>query len=155
MTLKMKTLARVATFLALITNALIAYGQPSELLGVWVVDNDRPLWKARIVVEPDRISLGSPDCQNLPYLLIREVSLGPDGEVYALDIAAPPDKCRGYNDEKVIWHLRVKHGEKFTYMYLDTCPSIADLELLMQGKNRGCSGTYFATKETDGDPNAR
>ena len=61
MTLKMKTLARVATFLALITNALIAYGQPSELLGVWVVDNDRPLWKARIVVVPDRISLGSPD----------------------------------------------------------------------------------------------
>lgn len=144
----------VSTFFALTLHAHVACAQPNELFGVWVVDNDHPLWKATIVVEPNHISLGSPECQNLSYSLLKHVSLGTEGEVYPLDIAAPPDKCRSYKQEKVIWHFRVQHSERRPYLHLDICPTLEDLDLFMQGKNRYCSGSFFAIKRAE-VPNAR
>ena len=152
--LKMKAGYLVLTFITITLHSLVVWAEPNELFGVWVVDNDLPQWKTTIVVEPNRISLGSPKCQNLSYSLLKHVSLGTKGEVYALDIAAPPDACRYYKQEKVIWHFRVNHSEQYTYLHLDICPTLEDLDLIMQGKNRNCSGTYFAKKKAK-LPNAR
>ena len=116
---------------------------PSQLLGTWEVGEN---WEAEIVIGPDRISLGGKDCQDLPYKLLNQIPQTNGVEVYVLDIAAPPDKCRSHSQKKVIWHFRIKRGGDQTYMNYYICPSVEDLELLMQGKNRYCAGSFFARK---------
>ena len=117
----------------------------SVLVGAWELTG--PRWSGPLQITEKQISWGAPDCRNLRYTVLRHQPQGEEGDVYVIDVNAPANRCRSLHDEKVLFHLLVKQYDAGYAMRIHRCPTLEDLDLFMQGRNRYCSGAYVADRQ--------
>jgi hypothetical protein len=135
---------RVRKSLALLAVALVASDSTSaqdsvigQFFGTWVgEDGPRQGWVFSI--SGDRVDIGPGTCRNLPYKIL-EIYPAFSGKLsIAIQVDVQGSECRWSADRLAIYRLwRAPNSD---FLGLSLCPSLEDLELQAEGRNRYCDG---------------
>jgi hypothetical protein len=109
----------------------------AEFFGTWEGE-DGPRRGYTFRMSETLVDIGPGVCRNLPYKVIEIFPAIHGALSVAIEVDAPPGKCRSSQDDQVIIRLwRVPNSE---YLGYSRCPTLEDLKLQAEGSNRRCSG---------------
>ena len=115
-----------------------------DYLGTWVGD-EGPWLGSTFKISKTHVDMGYGECRNLTYKIIETFPSNERDHYLAIEVDAPPGKCRSGGAERVIYRLR--RSREYDLLHYYKCPSLEDLQLLVNGKNRYCSGeAHFVRK---------